>query len=197
LVRSPISGDQVDVGPGELADELWLDYYKPALQNSLEGTTNMSRKPPINPDVDEIADWAKWGYATGTRLISALILHLAKLAGTGRIDPDQSMFLQEGLAGIYDALYMGTVSAVRDDEDAYLQDDNTYSDGRQVSIKIRVEPIEESVNRWEHNQFLLRDDGVFEYPRGIIAYISPPTPGHSMSAWHEDEVLNHFSEDQD
>jgi hypothetical protein len=26
LVRSPISGEQIDAGPGDLADELWLDY---------------------------------------------------------------------------------------------------------------------------------------------------------------------------
>ncbi len=78
-----------------------------------------AKRPMVNPDVDDIADWSKWGYATGTRLISAAQQRLAKLAGTGRLDPDEAMFLQEGLAGIYDALYMGTVSAVRGQENAW------------------------------------------------------------------------------
>jgi hypothetical protein len=158
----------------------------------------MSRKPSVNPRVDEIADWAKWGYATGTHLISAVQHHLAQLAGTGRLDPEESMFLQEGLAGVYDALYMGTVSAVRDEDDADLHDDNTYSDGRQVSIKIRVEPIEESVDRWEHKGFLLDDGSVLEYPRGITSCITSPHPGQrdSMTAWFESDFLNRFHEDQ-
>lgn len=157
----------------------------------------MSRKPPVNPDVDDIADWAKWGYATGTRLLSAVQHRLAKLAGTGRLDPDEAMFLQEALVDIWDALYMGTVSAVRDPETDDLEDDTTYSDGRQVTIKIRIEPLEESVNRWEHNRFLPGDGGVLHFPRGITSYISPryPEGRHSTEDCFE-SVLRRFYEDE-
>ena len=156
----------------------------------------MSRKPPINPDVDDIADWAKWGYATGTRLISAAQHRLAELAGTGRLDPDEAIFFQQVFDGTHEALYYGTVSAVRDEEAGYIEDDNTYSDGRQVSTKIRTEPMEESVNRWPHKDFLYADGAVLEFPRGISSYISPPTPGSSMAVSFETEVLNRFYEDQ-
>ena len=84
-----------------------------------------------------------------------------------------------------------------DEDDADLDDDNTYSDGRQVSIKIRVEPIEESVDRWEHRHFLLHDGSVVEYPRGITSCVSSPSPrqGDSMTAWFERDFLNRFYED--
>ena len=32
----------------------------------------MARRPPVNPDVDDIADEAKHGYATGTKLLAEM-----------------------------------------------------------------------------------------------------------------------------
>jgi hypothetical protein len=89
--------------------------------------------PPINPDVNDIADRAKYGYALGTRLLAAAQYRLATLAGTGRLEPDESMRLQHVLAEIWWALYSGTTYAVRDgdtDDDTWDEADNTYSDGR-------------------------------------------------------------------
>ncbi len=53
---------------------------------------------------------------------------------------------------------------------------NTYSDGRTVRIKIRIEPEEESDFSWEHNRFLLGDGAVAEHPRGTICYIAHHDP---------------------
>jgi hypothetical protein len=74
----------------------------------------MPQPPPINPNVDDIADRAKHGYATGTKLLAETQYRLAELAGTGRLDPDESTSLQRNLVSIWEALYSGTVCAVRD-----------------------------------------------------------------------------------
>jgi hypothetical protein len=155
----------------------------------------MLKNPRVNPDLDDIADWAKWGYATGTRLISAVQHQLAKLAGTGRLDPDEAMFLQDGLEGIYDALYMGTVSAVRGQDDV-LEDDNTYSDGRQVTVKTRNEAADELASARTRIQFLSYEGAVAVHPPGITSLISPPNPGHPITAFGETAFLNHFYEDR-
>lgn len=103
----------------------------------------MSRTPAVNPDVHDIADQAKHAYATGTQVLADLQYRLAELAGTGRIDPDESMSLQFGLASVWESLYWGTLCAVRDedtDEATWDEDGNTYSDGRTVMTQIRIEP---------------------------------------------------------
>jgi nitrite reductase/ring-hydroxylating ferredoxin subunit len=139
----------------------------------------MSGTPAVNPNVHEMADRAKHGYATGTKLLAEAQYRLAELAGTGRLDPDESMSLQHNLVSIWEALYFGTVYAVRDrdtDESAWDEADNSYSDGRQVMIQIRIEPWETLECTWEHNRFLLGDGAVNEHPRGTICYISPFKP---------------------
>jgi hypothetical protein len=128
--------------------------------------------PPLNPDVENIADRAKHEYATATQMLAATQYRLAELAGTGRLDPDESMTLQENLFHIWEALYAGTVGAVRD-WDTPDEADNTYSDGRQVMIQTRIEPFEESEFCWEHNPFTLGDGAVNVHPRGTICYIAP------------------------
>jgi hypothetical protein len=104
---------------------------------------------------------------------------LGELAGTGRLDADESMSLQENLFYIWEALYAGTLCAVRDedtDDCTWDETDNTYSDGRQVMIQIRIEPEETSDFNWQHNRFMLGDGAVAEHPRGTICYISPLNP---------------------
>jgi len=136
----------------------------------------MSGSPPVNPDLHEIADRAKHGYAIGTRLLADTQYRLAELAGTGRLDPDESMSLQMNLFFIWEALYAGTLCAVRDedtDDCTWDEADNTYSHGREVMIQIRIEPWETPECHWEHNRFLLGDGAVNEHPPGTICYISP------------------------
>jgi hypothetical protein len=144
-----------------------------------ERNPNMQQPPPVNPDVDDVADRAKHGYATGTKLLAETQYRLAELAGAGQLDPDESMSLQDKLFSIWEALYGGTVCAVRDwdtDDCTWDEADNTYSDGRQVMLQIRIEPVELSNFSWEHNRFMLGDGAVNEHPLGTISYISPVNP---------------------
>jgi hypothetical protein len=139
----------------------------------------MSRTPAVNPNVHDIADRAKRGYATGTQVLAALQYRLGELAGTGQIDPDESMRLQDDLVSVWESLYFGTVYAVRDedtDDATWDEADNTYSDGRRVMTQIRIEPWETSEQTWEYNKFTSGDGAVNEHPRGTICYISPPNP---------------------
>jgi len=143
----------------------------------------MAEKPAANPNVDDIADRAKHGYANATQVLAATQYRLAELAGTGRLDPDESMSLQTNLFHIWEALYAGTLGAVRDwdtDDCTWDEVDNTYSHGRQVRIQIRIEPEETSDSNWQHNRFLLGDGAVNEHPLGTICYISPVKPDDKL-----------------
>jgi hypothetical protein len=139
----------------------------------------VTNRPAVNPDVHDIADRAKHRYATGTKLLAAMQYRLAELAGTGRLDADESMSLQHELVSVWEALYFGTVCAVRDwdtDDCTWDEADNTYSDGRPVMIQIRIEPEETSDFSWQHNRFMLGDGAVNEHPLGTICYISSVKP---------------------
>jgi hypothetical protein len=140
----------------------------------------VAENPAVNPIVDDIADQAKYCYATGTKLLAAMQYRLAELAGTGRLDPDESMSLQHDLVSVWEALYFGTVCAVRDwdtDDCTWDEADNTYSDGRQVMLQIRIEPWERSDFSWKHNRFMVGDGAVNEHPLGTICYVSRVKPG--------------------
>ena len=71
----------------------------------------MANRPAVNPDVHDIADRAKHRYAIGAKLLAAMQYRLAELAGTGRLDADESIRLQHNLVSIWEALYFGTVCA--------------------------------------------------------------------------------------
>ncbi len=135
--------------------------------------------PPLNPDVNDIADRAKNAYAVGTQALAALQYRLAELAGTGKLDPAESMSLQTQVVYLWETLYSGTVWAVRDestDDSTWDEADNTYSDGRPVMLQIRVEPAEESDFSWEHNRFTLGDGAVNAHPLGTVSYVLPDDP---------------------
>ncbi len=133
----------------------------------------MARRPPVNPDVDAIADEAKHGYATGTKLLAEMHYRLAELAGSGHLDPDESMTLQDSLIAIWEQLYYGTVFAVRgrcSDEWTDDEADNTYSDGRQVMTHVRGDPEQPDFN------FVSWDGAAVIHPRGMTSHISPIDP---------------------
>jgi hypothetical protein len=145
----------------------------------LRGGIIMSRRPAVNPNVYEIADRVKHGFATVAQLLAAMQYRLGELAGTGQLDPDESMRLQKNLFDIYEEVYFGTLCAVRDpdsDDSTWGEDENTYTDGRKAKIQIRVEPEEYSDFNWEHNRFTLGDGAINEHPLGTICNISPVNP---------------------
>ena len=102
------------------------------------------------------------------------------------------MSLQTNLFHIWQALYAGTLGAVRDwdtDDCTWDEVDNTYSHGRQVRIQIRIEPEQTSDSNWQHNRFLLGDGAVNEHPLGTICYTSPVKPDDELQPLpgeHED-----------
>ncbi|GJO02321.1 hypothetical protein NJB18091_37090 [Mycobacterium marinum] len=138
---------------------------------------NTIAKPAINPDGDDVADWAKWCYAHGTARLAALHYRLAELAGTGQLDADESLDLQSILNDVSEYLYWGTTSAVRDwSTDTPDWDDGHYSNGGQVMNQKRIE--ENAANHWEHNSFLFQEVAVLSYPMGTVSTIAAPPRGH-------------------
>jgi hypothetical protein len=140
-----------------------------------EERSNMPQPPPINPDVNDIADRAKYSHAMARQILAAMQYRLAELAGTGRLDPDECPSLQKELIEIYWHLYFGTVCAVRDEEDPSDEEeaDNTYSDGRTVMIQTRIEPYESSEFDWEQRYFQYLWIGQFGPPP--IPWLAGPT----------------------
>jgi len=64
---------------------------------SLKDGTDVAQRPPVNPNVHDIADRAKHSYAVGTKMIAEMQYRLAELAGTGQLDREVSMDLQQAL----------------------------------------------------------------------------------------------------
>lgn len=132
-------------------------------------------------DYDLVADRAKYAYARGTKMIADMQYRLGELAGTGRLDPEESKALQRNLVRIWEALYSGTTYAVRESvgyHDEFLAAggdpadlDNHYSDGREVLTQDRIEPPQNT-----YRYPVVGDGAVNEHPRGTISYIAAP-PG--------------------
>jgi hypothetical protein len=166
-------GDMADfAGCG---DEPWWVTWIGGRHRSGDGAT-LPRRPPVNRDVHDMADRAKHGYATGTRVLAEMQYRLAELAGSGQLDAAESMELQKGLVNVWESLYTGTLSAVTDrdtPDSTWDAADNTYSDGRRVIHQVRIEPWESSDQCWEHNPFMLGDGAPNEFPLGTISYIAP------------------------
>jgi hypothetical protein len=54
--------------------------------------------------------------------------------------------------------------------------DNTYSDGREVMVQIRIEPGDSPDFSWKHNGVLLGEGAVNKHPLGTICDIAPVNP---------------------
>lgn len=183
-------GDPLMFEPGE--EPWWVAWVGGS--NWFSG--NPTKRPPANPDINDVADSAKRGYAVGTLHLAAMAYRCAELAGTGRLDPDAVSELQSGFLRIWEALYDGTVCAVRDcntSDWTWDDADNRYSDGRKVTYKVRTANCEELNASWPHNEFLLGDGAVADYPRGTITYIAPMTPDATVEAMQLDLTDEHHS----
>jgi hypothetical protein len=120
-----------------------------------------------------IGDEAKWCYAHGTRALAELQYRIAELATRGTISHDDGIDLQSRLYDVWLWLYGGTLCATRnyelDDED-WDHDDLTYSDGRPVRVRTRVQPLEDDYAD-PANTNVLETAAVAECPRGEIEVI--------------------------
>ncbi len=141
---------------------------------------------PINPDIVGMVDTIKHFYWTAAEQLAEMQYELAELAGLALLDPEGNVGLQQRLVSLYEDLYNATTSNVRDSDstsDMYWDEfDNTYSDGREIKVAIRVDPHEDS--NWEFNHFLQGDGAVNDFPRGTIYHINPPPRRPGM----EDEL---------
>jgi hypothetical protein len=168
-------GDPTLFGPGEAP---WWVTWSGGPTLLREGIL-VAARPAVNRDVHAIADTAKHQFAVVTKEIAETQYRIAELAGTYRLDEAEAFRLQHSLFQIWEQMYFGTLCAVRDvdtPDSTWDVADNTYSDGRQIVHKIRVEAPEDSECSWEHNRYLLGDGAVAEHPRGTVTYIAPLNP---------------------
>lgn len=123
------------------------------------------------------ADHAKYVYAVGARDIAALQYRVGWLAHTGRMDAQASMGLQrDHCEAMWEDLFAGTTCAVRDWRtpdrwwDLY---DNTYSDGRQVMVQVRLKNWEELERQLPYRSTICGTSPTREHPWGSVCHINP------------------------
>jgi hypothetical protein len=143
----------------------------------------MSRTPAVNTNPHAIADKAKYEYVRVTEQIGAVSDRLTELADAGLLDAGESSNLQDQLFSMWEDVCAATLFAVMpadadlDDWDTLAADWNTYSDGRTVLTRIRIEPRPgtdpNSARNQEDNTYLLLDDTGDE---GVIYCLAQPGP---------------------
>lgn len=106
----------------------------------------MPNPPPVNPNINEIADRAKYEFAIGAQVIAKLQLQNAELYGVMyRLDPDEYEELQRLCVNAWAALYRGAAHKIRhNDVDGDMwggEVDDTYSDGRPVRTPEEVAEV--------------------------------------------------------
>lgn len=135
---------------------------------------------PVTPNLEHIADCAKYNYAFGVTELAALQRRLAALTAAGGLDPEESRKLQEQALNVWYALYFGTVVAVRGSDDPpdgfHDAGDNVYSDGRPVLVISRIEPVEAMDWDDQCDGFLFNVGAVTERPAGVVFAINPVSP---------------------
>ncbi|OBI24101.1 hypothetical protein [Mycobacterium sp. E2497] len=144
----------------------------------------MSRTPAVNENPQAIADKAKYEYVMLTEQLGALEDRMTELAEAGLLDADESSNLRDEVFRIWEGVCAATLFALVPDDwdleadwDTFAEDWNTYSDGRTVLTRIRIEPRPHtdpnSVHNEEDDTYLLLDDTGDE---GVIYYLAPPGP---------------------
>jgi hypothetical protein len=126
-------------------------------------------------DWESVTDEVKWCYAAATQQIAGLQYWLAWLASEGKLDPSESMPLQDHLVSLWETLYSGTVCAIRDwDTPDCTWDavENRYSDGTLVVTRVETQP--ESINSdFPPNKGTMSGDGAInDFPLHISATIA-------------------------
>lgn len=144
----------------------------------------MPRTPAINPNSHAVADKAKYEYVRVTLRFGAMHRRLSELADAGLLDDDESFDLQVDLYSIWEIVCEATMFAVlpadvdrERDWDTLAEDWNTYSDGRTVITRSRIEPRPRTDPTWPCNQlknWCLEFEDVGE--QGVIYYVAHPDP---------------------
>jgi hypothetical protein len=119
-----------------------------------------------------IGDEAKWCYAHGTRALAELHYRIAELADAGAMSDDIALNLQQRLNDVWHWLYFGTLCTTRDyrlDDEDWDHDDLTYSDGRPVRVRTRVQPREDDYA--DYPGPILETAAVIECPLGEVEVI--------------------------
>jgi hypothetical protein len=144
----------------------------------------MSRNPAVNTNPHAIADKAKYEYVGVTEQIGAMHDRLTELAEAGRLDADESESLQDDLFLIWESVCRATIFAAAPDKadwegdwDTLAEDWNTYSDGRTVVTRVRMQPRlgtdPNSARNQEDNTYLhLSDTG----DEGVVCHVAHPDP---------------------
>jgi hypothetical protein len=163
------------ITPDRRCDRCGADIYPHECSHSTDGGATLcidcyhAVVPPLKP-----ADRAKEAYARGTQLLAKLHYTLAELAGAGTITHRTAMDLQHDLHAVWDELYSGTLSAVRNydlPDDEWDDADNTYSGGSPVKVVFN-----EGSLVWRHNCHLLGEASTLEYLADSVVVINKP-PG--------------------
>jgi hypothetical protein len=119
-----------------------------------------------------IGDQAKEGYHRATQHLAGLHYRLAGMAAAGDLDHRTAMDLQHELHEVWQWLYHGTLSAVRDyntpGDDHWDHDDEHYSDGTSCRTRVRVGP-----RNHPDNCHVLGEAAVCEYPAARCRRFTP------------------------
>jgi hypothetical protein len=144
----------------------------------------------IPPEVHRIADYGKYVYAIGSRDISWMQHRLKKLAYSGLIDIEAQNELHHDLCySLGEPIYSATTSLLHDHatwDGGWDWDENTYSDGRQVMIRVRITDWQTLFGEVTCNFAITGyGDGVInEHPEGMVCLINSPVPGNAHECGH-------------
>lgn len=148
-------------------------------QQNLQDPTNLRSGGPINPDICGMVDTVKRLYWQAMASISDMQYKLAELTGLALLDPDANSKLQEQLCQLAEDVDRASISNVVDRDELEAHDflyeeefSNTYSDGREIVIKIGIENEMETPEA-KDNRFILESFAVLAFPRGVIYHINP------------------------
>lgn len=161
-------------------------------RQNLQDPTYLRTGGPINPDIWGMVDTIKHLYWGAMATISDMQHKLAELTGLALLDSDANSRLQEQLCRLADDVDGATISNVVDRDELEAHDflyeeefSNTYTDGREIVIKIGIEN-EMDVPEAKDNRFILESLAVLAFLRGVIYHINPVGPPRAETALEQD-----------
>lgn len=130
--------------------------------------------------INRITDQVKRTFFTVSSELAQLQWGLATMAGRGELSPYSNDHLQANIVDAFQEMnscLMNIVDRICDDEGS----EETYGDDTKVGTKVRHDDVSAD---WPHDEFLLDDGAVAEFPYGTIWQ---PNPLPSYDTADEDE----------